>query len=530
MPALIQPKVVEETETQEKLNPDHTDLPQYVDQCREKFLEDNSSIMASGRSSAKAEDLGPSVYCKTARKGGKQGVAGSKTRTLLPREDAYLVSQPGTKETQHFLFKNWICREAVCPERRWPETTSTRRIKNAHEDEQDEPAPRSKGIPSQPSRSPSSLSSSNSNSNSNSRPRPTPVIPIRQHQSTVSDVRQLYSLVHHVGRALDRFGVVWWVSHGSLIGTLRHGGHMRQDVDVDISIPYDFFYLLSPGSALDLELQRLNIHIARLYLPNDSVRFCSKKNLSRYARVMNLVRAAHLFDESLTCGTPFIEVHPVEVDSVSFRWSTRVAGRQSRLRGKEGATHFTPAYSVYYFNVTKFRLESSALSSSSSSVDRRAGKLLDPQQRQALVSQPPLFEVHDFRKKAPFGAYTWVWVPPEGEKVLDSFYGSDWVTHIRVHNNSNLEQQGSLSSIPAVQMAGSNDGRSSVSSLNVSKALLDEAEEEPLFPAAAAVARRRAGNATMAKKAYSSAYMQFEPGELLGTYARPSGPLFPHFF
>merc|ERR1712032_1558625 len=45
-----------------------------------------------------------------------------------------------------------------------------------------------------------------------------------------------YNLVHGVGRLLDKFQVRWWAAHATLLGTLRNGGLLPQECDVDIAL------------------------------------------------------------------------------------------------------------------------------------------------------------------------------------------------------------------------------------------------------------------------------------------------------
>ena len=57
----------------------------------------------------------------------------------------------------------------------------------------------------------------------------------------------VYSMVHSLGTLLDEFQVKWWMSSGALLGTLRNGGMLPQDCDVDIAIwRPDAHEMLSP--------------------------------------------------------------------------------------------------------------------------------------------------------------------------------------------------------------------------------------------------------------------------------------------
>ncbi|CAD7944569.1 unnamed protein product [Amoebophrya sp. A120] len=392
-----------------------------------------------------ARQRGPARYCRRPHK-------------ILRTEDGMLVTQPGSRETMHGLFDEALCPENMCPETLFSDDSLAHKggppAKNYRPKNQEQPA-----VPLPPAG---------------------PSWPPLQHQSTAMDILTVYSLVHHVGRALDFFGAVWWISHGSMIGALRHGGHMPQDIDIDFAVPWDFFYLFAPGSAFVQRLRRLNIHTSYLYTTAQSLRFCSKRNTVRYSRTVAEFRNSKNFEETLTCGAPFIEIHEIELNPKTYFWTTRVVGRNSRLRGAVNKTLFLPAYKAVFHNHTAVvrknyglsALHSGATSALSERTTRTrtafAGVELD-----RLDINPPLFELHDYRTKTPFGAYTWVWLPPEPEKVLDSFYGPDWQTQVRVHNNSEATQDG--------------------------------AEKQ-------------------------SGYLRFEKGSVWGLYAKPSGPLLQHFF
>ena len=57
----------------------------------------------------------------------------------------------------------------------------------------------------------------------------------------------VYSMVQSLGSLLDEFQVKWWMSSGALLGTLRNGGMLPQDCDVDIAIwRPDAHEMLSP--------------------------------------------------------------------------------------------------------------------------------------------------------------------------------------------------------------------------------------------------------------------------------------------
>ena len=47
---------------------------------------------------------------------------------------------------------------------------------------------------------------------------------------------QIYRMLNTVGQILSRFGVEWFVSHGTLLGAIRHGGQIPHDCDLDISM------------------------------------------------------------------------------------------------------------------------------------------------------------------------------------------------------------------------------------------------------------------------------------------------------
>eukprot|EP00928_Gymnodinium_smaydae_P035069 TRINITY_DN24741_c0_g1_i1.p1 TRINITY_DN24741_c0_g1~~TRINITY_DN24741_c0_g1_i1.p1 ORF type:complete len:789 (+),score=176.43 TRINITY_DN24741_c0_g1_i1:78-2444(+) len=47
---------------------------------------------------------------------------------------------------------------------------------------------------------------------------------------------QLYQAAATVGRLLDRFGVQWWLSHGALLGAMRHGGLIPTCCDIDLDV------------------------------------------------------------------------------------------------------------------------------------------------------------------------------------------------------------------------------------------------------------------------------------------------------
>eukprot|EP00413_Alexandrium_margalefii_P003403 CAMPEP_0204515546 /NCGR_PEP_ID=MMETSP0661-20131031/2676_1 /ASSEMBLY_ACC=CAM_ASM_000606 /TAXON_ID=109239 /ORGANISM="Alexandrium margalefi, Strain AMGDE01CS-322" /LENGTH=432 /DNA_ID=CAMNT_0051520869 /DNA_START=1 /DNA_END=1296 /DNA_ORIENTATION=- len=61
----------------------------------------------------------------------------------------------------------------------------------------------------------------------------------------------LYRMLDTVGRLLTWHGLTWFVSHGTLLGALRHGGIIPHDCDVDITVPMSEAKLLRSSRFLD---------------------------------------------------------------------------------------------------------------------------------------------------------------------------------------------------------------------------------------------------------------------------------------
>lgn len=64
---------------------------------------------------------------------------------------------------------------------------------------------------------------------------------------TAQGAMAVYSMLQSLGSLLDEFQIKWWMSSGALLGTLRNGGMLPQDCDVDIAIwRPDAHEMLSP--------------------------------------------------------------------------------------------------------------------------------------------------------------------------------------------------------------------------------------------------------------------------------------------
>ncbi|CAE7715400.1 unnamed protein product [Symbiodinium sp. CCMP2592] len=79
----------------------------------------------------------------------------------------------------------------------------------------------------------------------------------KKDMSPVSPARilKLYNMLNTVGQVLSKFGVQWFVSHGTLLGAVRHGGQIPHDCDLDLSMfSWDIHKLRN--ASLMLALQR----------------------------------------------------------------------------------------------------------------------------------------------------------------------------------------------------------------------------------------------------------------------------------
>ena len=119
-----------------------------------------------------------------------------------------------------------------------------------------------------------------------------------QQRLTSQGALALYSLLSSVAALLDHFEVTWWMSSGGLLGTLRNGGQLLQDCDVDIALwrPH-IAPLLSPSFKAALYAQGIAIYHMPIYF---QYRFCFL-----HVPAAADSRASH----GLACHLPYVDAH-----------------------------------------------------------------------------------------------------------------------------------------------------------------------------------------------------------------------------
>ncbi|CAK9071679.1 unnamed protein product [Durusdinium trenchii] len=120
---------------------------------------------------------------------------------------------------------------------------------------------------------------------------------------TVAGSHLIYGLLHAVGSLLDFFGVKWWMSSGALLGTLRNGGLLPQDCDVDIALwRPDSHHLVSPSFKAALAAAGILAYHMPIYF---QYRFC----------MVQVPAAADVrsVQGGLACHLPYIDAHLADV-------------------------------------------------------------------------------------------------------------------------------------------------------------------------------------------------------------------------
>lgn len=193
----------------------------------------------------------------------------------------------------------------------------------------------------------------------------------------------VYSMLQSLGSLLDEFQIKWWMSSGALLGTLRNGGMLPQDCDVDIAIwRPDAHEMLSPKFQAALAAAGLVSFHMPIYF---QYRFC----------LVQVPAAAdpRSVQGGLACHLPYVDAHLADV-------------------AEEGRWHYIHRTDLQYAH--SFPLKG----------------ILGSQKR-------------DLRQRRFFGDAK-VWIPnlPQSEEYLNTVYGEDWRNVLRgrhgamIHNLS----------------------------------------------------------------------------------------------
>lgn len=197
----------------------------------------------------------------------------------------------------------------------------------------------------------------------------------------------MYSLVQTLGALLDEFGVKWWMSAGALLGTVRNGGMLPQDCDVDIALwRPDASQMLSPSFKAALAAAGIVSFHMPIYF---QYRFCW----------IQIPAAADIrsMDGGLACYLPYVDGHLADIapGPIADQW------------------HYIHRTDLQYAHSFPLR-----------------GILGDDGHS-------------EMRQRRFFGEAT-VWIPnlPESEVYLNAVYGEDWRIILRgrygkmIHNLS----------------------------------------------------------------------------------------------